>query len=148
MEDTLLTSESLKQTYDARDGNIDAEGEQQCEALLAEWMDALNRHDAAGMDAVMRFPHVRAAANQLFVYDAPGNNPMDMFKQLADLQGWHHSAWTDARLLQSSPIKAHYAVQYTRYRADGSVIGVFDSLYVFTAIDGDWKLQLRSSFGP
>jgi hypothetical protein len=137
-----------KETYDSRDGKISPSDELKCEQLLAEWMDALNRHDAAGMDAVMRFPHVRAAANKLFIYDAAGSNPMDVFKKLAELEGWHHSAWTKIKLLQSSPIKAHYAVQYTRYRADGCVIGVFDSLYVFTSIDGDWKLQIRSSFGP
>lgn len=144
----MLDSESLKLTYDAREGRISIEGAQRCEALLVEWMEALNRHDAFGMDAVMRFPHVRAAANELFVYEAPGNNPMDLFTKLVELQGWHHSAWTEIKLLQSSPIKAHYAVQYTRYREDGSVIGVYDSLYVFTEDDGDWKLQLRSSFGP
>ena len=143
----MLDSESLKLTYDAREGRISIEGAQRCEALLVEWMEALNRHDAFGMDAVMRFPHVRAAANELFVYEAPGNNPMDLFTKLVELQGWHHSAWTEIKLLQSSPIKAHYAVQYTRYREDGSVIGVYDSLYVFTEDDGDWKLQLRSSFG-
>ncbi|MBC7583925.1 MAG: hypothetical protein H7316_09270 [Tardiphaga sp.] len=144
----MLGSDSLKLTYDAREGRISNEGAQRCEALLVEWMEALNRHDAFGMDAVMRFPHVRAAANELFVYEAPGNNPMDLFTKLVELQGWHHSAWTEIKLLQSSPIKAHYAVQYTRYREDGSVIGVYDSLYVFTEDDGDWKLQLRSSFGP
>ncbi|QDM15894.1 hypothetical protein FNL55_07990 [Tardiphaga sp. vice352] len=144
----MLGSDSLKLTYDAREGRISNEGAQRCEALLVEWMEALNRHDAFGMDAVMRFPHVRAAANELFVYEAPGNNPMDLFTKLGEQQGWHHSAWTEIKLLQSSPIKAHYAVQYTRYREDGSVIGVYDSLYVFTEDDGDWKLQLRSSFGP
>ena len=144
----MLTAENLKQTYDARDGGMSADAERRCEELLAQWMDALNRHDSAGMEAVMRFPHVRVAANTVFVYDAPGSNPMGMFKTLVELQGWHHSAWTEIKLLQSSPIKAHYAVQYTRYRADDSIIGIFDSLYVFTAIDGDWKLQCRSSFGP
>src|SRR4051795_13476697 len=38
----------------------------------------------------------------------------------------------------SSSTKAHYAVQYTRYRKDGSVVGVYDSLYVFTFDAGEW----------
>ena len=50
-------------------------------------------------------------------------------------------------LVQSSPTKAHYAVQYTRYQEDGSVLSVCDSLYIFTSVDGEWKLQGRSSFG-
>jgi 2-hydroxychromene-2-carboxylate isomerase len=119
-----------------------------CEQILADWMDALNHHDAVRMEACMRFPHVRLAANQVSVYDAPGSNPMDLFQRLMDEDGWDHSAWTQIRLVQSSLNKAHYAVQYTRYRKDGSAIGVFDSLYVFTSANGAWKIQCRSSFGP
>ena len=144
----MLDDDSLKNTFDARDGKITADGERQCEAILVQWMEALNHHDASAMEAVMRFPHVRMAANSVAVYEASGNNPMDLFQKLASLQGWHHSAWTDIKLVQSSPTKAHYAVQYARYRQDNSVIGIFDSLYVFTSVDGEWKLQLRSSFGP
>ena len=135
-------------THDARTARIGPEGAARCERILADWMAALNRHDAAGMEACMRFPHVRLAANTVAVYDAPGSNPMDLFQRLRDQDGWDRSAWTGIRLLQSSPTKAHYAVQYTRYRRDGSVIGVYDSLYVFTCEAGDWKLQCRSSFGP
>jgi hypothetical protein len=127
---------------------ITPEGKARCEDVLAAWMDALNRHDARRMEACMRFPHVRLAANQVTVYDSPGSNPMDLFQRLMDEEGWHHSAWTQIDLVQSSPNKAHYAVQYTRYREDGSTIGVFNSLYVFTAPDGEWKIQCRSSFGP
>jgi hypothetical protein len=80
------------------------------------------------MDAFMRFPHVRLAAGKVTVYDAPGNNPMDLFDRLRQQDGWHHSAWNETKLIQSSPTKAHYAVRYTRYREDGSIIGVYDSL--------------------
>ena len=140
--------ETLQNTYDSRDGGMTAEDARTCELILAQWMSALNSHDARAMEKLMRFPHARLAANDLVIYQKPGDNPMDLFSRLADSQGWHHSAWTEIKLLQSSPIKAHYAVQYTRYREDDTIIGVFDSLYVFTAVDGDWKLQLRSSFGP
>lgn len=111
-------------------------------------MAALNRYDAAAMDALMRFPHVRLAAGEVAVYEAPGNNPMGLFDRLRQQDRWHHSAWSETKLIQSSPTKAHYAVRYTRYREDGSTIGVYDSLYVFTALDGDWWIQCRSSFGP
>ena len=32
--------------------------------------------------------------------------------------------------------------------ADGSVIGVYESLYILTKVDGRWGIQARSSFGP
>lgn len=126
---------------------IDRAGQERCERILNEWMDALNRHDGAAMEALMRFPHVRVADNRVVVYEA-GNSPMDLFRRLKDEDGWHHSAWTRKELVQSSSRKAHYAVQYTRFREDGSVIGTYDSLYVFTCVESEWKLQCRSSFGP
>jgi len=132
-------------TIEAR---ISPEGEARCQEILALWIAALNRYDAPAMDALMRFPHVRLAADEVTVYQAPGNNPMDLFDRLRQQGGWHHSAWNETALVQSSPTKAHYAVRYTRYREDGSIIGVYDSLYVFTALDGDWRIQCRSSFGP
>jgi hypothetical protein len=132
-------------TIEAR---ISLEDETRCQQILALWMAALNRYDATAMDALMRFPHVRLSAGKVTVYDTPGNNPMDLFDRLRQQEGWHRSDWNETKLVQASPTKAHYAVRYTRYREDGSIIGIYDSLYVFTALDGDWRIQCRSSFGP
>jgi hypothetical protein len=138
----------IKQTGHSTEEQIPPAGRAACEEVLVKWMDALNRYDAAGMDALMRFPHVRVASEKVVVYEKPGNNPMDLFDRLRLQDGWHHSEWNETRLVQSSPVKAHYAVQYTRFRADNSVIGIYDSLYVFTLAAGEWRVQCRSSFGP
>lgn len=125
-----------------------AELEEQCLDVLQRFMDALNAHDAEAMDATMHFPHVRHAESKLTVYEAPGSNPMDLFDRLKREDNWSHSAWTERRLVQCSPVKAHYAVSYVRYREDGSEIGHYDSLYTLTKVDGRWGIQMRSSFGP
>ncbi len=119
-----------------------------CRDLLDRFMAGLNGRDAAAMDACMNFPHVRMAEGRVVVYDAPGNNPMDLFQRLEANDGWHHSAWEHVRMLQASKVKVHLDVRYTRYRADDSVIGVYDSLYIATLQDGRWGIQARSSFGP
>ena len=137
-----------RQAGHAADEQISAAGRAACEGVLAQWMAALNRHDATAMDELMRFPHVRVASERVVVYDAPGNNPMDLFRRLREQDGWHHSEWNETKLVQSSPVKAHYAVRYTRFREDNSIIGVYDSLYVLTSVDGEWRVQCRSSFGP
>ena len=116
--------------------------------LLDRFMAALNAHDAAGMDACMHFPHVRIAEGKVVVYDRPGRNPMDLFQRLQAEDGWHHSAWNHRRIVQHGPDKMHLDVRYTRFRADGSVIGVYDSLYIATLSEGTWGIQARSSFGP
>ncbi|QPF87208.1 hypothetical protein IC762_13345 [Bradyrhizobium genosp. L] len=130
------------------DAQISPDDRAQCEDLLMRWMAALNSYDAAAMDALMHFPHVRMAGGTATVYQHGGGNPMDLFERLRRQDGWHHSAWDEMELIQSSPVKAHYALRYTRYREDGSVIGVYDSLYVLSLRDGAWKIQSRSSFGP
>jgi hypothetical protein len=143
-----MMSTAAATTTHTIEARISLEDETRCQQILVLWMAALNRYDATAMDALMRFPYFRLSAGKVTVYDTPGNNPMNLFDRLRQQDGWHHSAWNETKLVQSSPTKAHYAVRYTRYREDGSIIGIYDSLYVFTALDGDWRIQCRSSFGP
>jgi hypothetical protein len=120
----------------------------ECNRVLDDFMDALNRYDAGGMDRCMHFPHPRIAVGKVLVYDAPGGNPLDLFERLKKEDGWSHSRWEKREIVQFSESKAHFAVSYTRYRADGSVIGLYESLYILTRVDGRWGIQARSSFGP
>lgn len=111
-------------------------------------MAALNAYDAAAMDAEMHFPHVRFAEGRIAVYESAGANPLGLFERLKREDGWHHSAWNSRRMVQHSATKLHMAVNYTRFRADGSVIGDYESLYILALKDGRWGIQIRSSFGP
>lgn len=119
-----------------------------CLACLDRWMAALNAYDNAAMDAELHFPHVRFAGGKVTVYEKPGTNPMDLFERLKRDSGWHHSAWNRRDIVQRNDTQAHFAVNYTRYRADGSIIGHYDSLYVLALKDGRWGVQIRSSLGP
>jgi hypothetical protein len=119
-----------------------------CMACLDRWMAALNRYDAAGMDAELHFPNVRFAESKLTVFDKPAGNAMDLFKRLKQEDDWHHSVWNRREIIQRSDVKVHVAVNYTRFRSDGSIIGHYDSLYMLALKDGRWGVQLRSSFGP
>lgn len=122
--------------------------EHACLEVLDRFMAALNAHDAAAMDATMHFPHVRSAGGEIKVYPAPGANPMDIFKRFEQQDGWSHSEWRRRELVQFSADKAHVALDYTRFRRDGSVIGVYESLYVLTRVGDAWGIQMRSSFAP
>jgi hypothetical protein len=46
----------------------------------------------------------------------------------------------------ASPDKVHLDVTFTRWRADGSALGSFRSLWMVARIGGQWAAQLRSSF--
>ena len=42
--------------------------------------------------------------------------------------------------------KVHVAVQFSRWRRDGSLIGRYKSIDIVTNQDGRWGIQARSSF--
>jgi len=121
---------------------------QACMAVLDRFMQALNAYDANAMDASMHFPHIRFAGGQIKTYPQAGANPMDLFDRLRREDHWKYSTWLSRELVQCNEVKAHYALSYTRFRADDSVIGVYESLYVLTKVGDVWGIQLRSSFGP
>jgi len=78
------------------------------------------------------------------IWDGPERYFAD-FRERAG-SDWHHSAWDFRNLIAASPDKVHFDVQFTRYRADGSAIGSYRSIWVVTRLDGRWAAQLRSSF--
>ena len=57
-----------------------------------------------------------------------------------------HSKWDRREIIHMSDSKVHVDTKFTRYRKDGSVMGSYYSLYVFTKENGQWKIKMRSSF--
>ncbi len=130
--------------------DILAETQEERSALEAvnAYMRAFNARDVAGTDAALHFPHVRLAGGTLRVTEAPGSLPPDFFGRFAAEHGWACSRWDYRRAVQSCSDKVHFAVQFTRYRSDGSVIGQYPSMWVVTLRDGHWGVEARSSFAP
>ncbi len=60
--------------------------------------------------------------------------------------GWAHSAWDYVEPIDAGADKVHFRVRFSRFRADGSKIGSYRSLYIVTRIDGRWAIQARSSW--
>ena len=99
--------------------------------------------------ATLNYPHVRIAGSEVKVWPTAKEYIEEFdFKRFADQSGWHHSAWDAKNVVQSSADKVHVAVTFTRYKADGTKIETYDSLYVVTKLNGHWGTQARSSFAP
>jgi hypothetical protein len=82
------------------------------------------------------------------VVEKAGTRP-DLFERFAAATpGWDHSAWEKREVIHSGPSKVHIDTRFVRYRADGSVLARFDSLYIMTQEDGRWGVKARSSFAP
>jgi hypothetical protein len=64
------------------------------------------------------------------------------------LKDWHHSGWNRRKVIHAGKDKVHIDTRFTRYRADGSVLGEFDSVYVVTDEGSHWGIKARSSYAP
>ena len=113
---------------------------------LDEFMAAFNARDIAAWEATFNFPSVRLASNTLAIIEAGYHRP-EMFQRGA-LADWDHSAWERREVIHAGPDKVHFDTRFSRYRADGSVIGGFDSIYVVTCENGHWGVKCRSSVAP
>jgi len=113
--------------------------------VLDEYMEAWNRKDLAAWERTFHFPHYRLASGRMNVLDKPGMQDAARVWASAG-SDWHHSKWERRRIISSSPDKVHVDTKFTRYRADGSKIGTYESLYIVTKEDGRWGVKLRSSY--
>lgn len=114
--------------------------------VLDAFMTAFNARDVEAFEATFNFPSVRLASNTLRLIEKGDHKP-SMFETGA-LSEWDHSAWERREVIHAGEDKVHIDTRFTRYRADGSVIGGFDSIYVVTCQDGHWGVKIRSSFAP
>ena len=119
--------------------------------VTERFLATFNAHDAAGHARTLAYPHVRLASGTVRVWQTldEGSEAMRAaIPLLAERAGWHHSVWDHRRVIHERDDKVHLDVQFTRYRADGSVIGVYPAVYVVVLDDGGWLIQCRSSFAP
>jgi len=108
-------------------------------------MAALNRRDEAALNDALHFPHVRLASGRVTTWDTPGTYRIADFLGRAG-DGWHESRWEERTVIHAGPDKVHVAVVFSRWRADGSPLGRYRSIYIVTRVDGRWGIQARSSF--
>ena len=119
--------------------------------IADEFLRTFNELDAAGHAATLAYPHVRLASGTVRIWETLAEATEQMTTNMALIRerlGWDHSEWDHKRLVHAGPGKVHLDVQFTRYRADGSVIGVYPAVYVVVLTDDGWRIQARSSYAP
>ena len=116
-------------------------------AAMDGFMAAFNARDAEAIRTTwFHFPHVRFHSNQVTVMATPADYVNLVWESQTQSKGWGRSAWDYVEVIDAGPEKVHFRVQFTRYRADGSVLGAYKSLYIVTLRDGRWAIQGRSSW--
>ena len=113
-------------------------------AVLDRFMAALNACNEPALLATLHFSHYRLAGGRMRVWDQSGAYLGDFLGRAG--ADWHHSEWDFRKVIAAGAAKVHLDVQFTRYRADNSVIGSFRSLWIVTEDGGRWAVAARSSF--
>lgn len=136
----------IKKQLDERGSHeIKPEVKKEVFKVLDDYMTTFNAKDAKAWQATYHFPHYRLASGKMSVLEKAGILDSTVFIQLQKT-GWHHSQWNHRNIIQASDDKVHVDTQFSRYRADGSLIRSYESLYVVTKENGKWGVKLRSSF--
>ena len=113
-------------------------------ATTDAFTDRFNARDLAGMDALLHFPHVILSGEELIVWEAPGRMPSTFFEDLERTTGWVRTTYVERRAVLVNVRKVHLVVDYTRDRADGSVISRHRNLWIVTWDEGRWGIKQRS----
>ena len=120
-------------------------------AVTDAFLATFNAGDAEGHAATLAYPHVRLASGTVRIWqdieEATAAMRVNM-PLLRERAAWDHSEWDHRNVIHAHPEKVHLDVQFTRYRDDGSVIGVYPAVYVIVPVEGEWRIQCRSSFAP
>lgn len=117
-------------------------------AAVDRYLAALNARDSAAIRAAFNFPHLRIGAKgNLARFETPEDYDFSHFLRTTDPDAWHHTGWDRTEVVFETEGKVHVAVDFTRYREDGSVIGRYFSLYVVTCQDGHWGILVGSGNG-
>jgi len=115
------------------------------------FLATFNAGDAASHAATLAYPHVRLASGTVRIWQniEEAIPAMEIaMTALRERAGWDHSIWDHRRVIHTGPAKVHLDVQFTRYRDDDTVIGVYPAVYVIVEQSGQWLIQCRSSFAP
>ncbi len=113
-------------------------------ATIDGFTTRFNARDLAGMDDHLHFPHVILSAEQLIVWPERGQLPPTFFDELIATSGWDRTVYVERRPVLVNTRKVHIVVDYTRNRADGSVISRHQNLWVVTREAGRWGIKQRS----
>lgn len=120
------------------------DAEQAAKTALDDFLAAWNAADIETIRRTLNYPHITLGpAGQTFVAGKPEEFTTD-FERMREREGWHTSTFDSYEVIASSPEKVHCQVQFSRYRADGTMYGGGKVLYIVTNHGGHWGMQLRS----
>ena len=96
----------------------------------------------------MHFPHLRLANNKFELWEKANDfreSHEEMTTKLIS-ESWSSTETISIESVQFNEDKVHLAITQARKNINGFKYNVFDTLWIFTIIDGHFKVQFMSSF--
>ncbi len=138
----------IASTVQANDPQQHSAAVRAAQEVLDRFMATFNQRDMNGWSATLNYPHVRFASGTVKVWETEAEfRATPPFEALAKL-GWDHSHWLSREVVMASPAKVHIATTFQRFNENNESIGVYQSLYIVTRVNGEWGIQSRSSLAP
>jgi hypothetical protein len=112
------------------------------------WSNAFNARDTERQIVEMHFPHLRLSKNKFQLWETANEfrAVQEKISRLLKEEGWYRTASLSINPIQVGEEKVHLAIRQSRQREDGTEYNGFDTLWIFTKINGRWGVQFRSSF--
>lgn len=142
----IFVSFALKRPEEKGSHEIDPKIKSEVFRVLDDYISSFNARDKKGHYATYQFPHFRLASGKMTILEKPDLSDSTKFLEKMVQAGWHHSAWEHRNIVQASDTKVHVDTKFVRYRADGTVIGSYESLYILTKENDRWGIKFRSSY--
>jgi len=122
--------------------------EAEARAPIDAFFTAFNARDNESLKKTLHYPHVRINETGTVVVWKDASEAGTNFDGLTRAEGWARSSLDSVTMRQNDPVKVHFEVVFSRYKADGTKYGTYQSLWIVTYKDGAWGVQARSSFAP
>ena len=113
------------------------------------WNNAWNTGNVEKQIREMHFPNVRLDGENRFEMLETAD---EFWAQQASItarleeEKWHQTSTLSIHATQAGPEKVNLVIRQSRQHDDGIEYHGFNTLWIFTKIDGRWGVQFRSSF--
>jgi hypothetical protein len=123
----------------------DKRSEDEARKVIEAYFPSFSKRDVKGLLSVVNFPHIRVTdAGTLIIPSAK-----EWTGDLTPLEDYYqHTKLESLRFVQSNAVKAHAVVVFSRYNADGNKYISYPTMWIVTKVNGQWGIQVRSSFAP
>jgi hypothetical protein len=121
------------------------DSENEARKVIEAYFPLFSRRDEKGLLAVVNFPHIRVTGSGTVIIPSAKEwtgdpTPLE--------EHYDHTELDSLTFVQSDTAKAHALVVFSRYGTDGAQYVSYPTLWIVTKVDGQWGIQVRSTFAP